>query len=127
MTIATTVRINEKTRRSKNLKVLTGILNLVIQFFFTEANERIQDMEQLDLHMKTKKGIVTKRRKRENLEKMTKTVKNPRSEGEVVKTQRKKRKQGTVLKNMTPSPLLSILKSLSSDFNDDFEFYIFYV
>lgn len=52
-------------------------------------------MEQLDLHMKTKRGIVTKRRIKENLEMMTKIMKSLKNE-EVVKVQKKKRKQGTV-------------------------------
>jgi hypothetical protein len=53
-------------------------------------------MEQLDLHTRTKSEIVTKRRRRENLEMMTRTMKNPRNV-EVGKTQRKKRNQGTII------------------------------
>jgi len=54
-------------------------------------------MEQLDLHMKTKSEIVTRRKTRENLERMTRTMKNPRNVEEVAKALRKKRKQGTII------------------------------
>ena len=49
-------------------------------------------MEQLDLHMKTKREIVIKRRIKENLETMTRTMKNPKNVEEVAKALRKKRK-----------------------------------